>query len=593
MPVLWLVSLFAIETGAGRRSLGSKSSDRSISIEKDRRLPLRAPRFSGGPVRSTMMDIQLTTALIRRRSMSVHGSSEVVTWDQERPRRTTFANLGRRSAQLAHALRGLGVKGDHRVATFMWNNQEHVEAYLAVPSMGAVLHTLNPRLPPEQISWIANHAQDSIVVASANLLPALSPALRQMSTARHLIVVGGEPDVDLPTSPEIQVHQYEPLLASQSEHFPWPDEIDEQCAAAICYTSGTTGLPKGVAYSHRSTYLHMLSLIAGDAVGITGRDRILPLVPMFHVNAWGLIYAALATGASLVLPDRFTRPEHIVAILESSSPTLAAGVPTIWSDLLRSGVMRGRSLAPLRILSGGSTVPKSLIQCYLDEFDVEIIQSWGMTEMSPAGTFAVPPPWMPEKDARNHRASAGRLAINVEARVVDQAANELPNDGISIGEIEVRGPAVTGSYIGDAAPDRFHDGWLKTGDVGCIDAHGYLTITDRAKDVIKSGGEWISSVDLENALMTHSAVAEAAVIAVPDPRWQERPLAVVVLAEASTATSSDMRRYLATQFASWQIPEYWCFVEEIPKTSVGKFDKKYLRARYSDASLVVIEDRSS
>ncbi|MFN2479304.1 MAG: fatty acid--CoA ligase [Pseudonocardiaceae bacterium] len=535
---------------------------------------------------STMMDVPLTVGMIMRHGAAVHGDGEVVTWTGNGARRASYTQVVRRAAQLAGALRELGVTGDQRVATFQWNNQEHLEAYLAIPAMGAVVHTLNLRLAADQVAWIANHAQDDVVIVDGSLVPVLARALPEMKTVRHVVVVG---EASLLDGAGKQVHSYHELLAAQPEEFDWPTDIDERCAAAMCYTSGTTGDPKGVAYSHRSTYLHSMCICTGEAAALTPADRILPIVPMFHVNAWGLPYAALMSGANLVMPDRFLQAEPLLTLIEAERPTLAAAVPTIWGAVLRHMLEHGGDMSSIRqVLCGGSAVPLALIQAFSEELGVEVKQAWGMTETSPIGSVATPPDGTRGEEYWRYRASAGRLVAGIEGRIVGDSDTVRVNDGKSVGEIEVRGPWVTARYYGDADPARFHDGWLRTGDVGTLDELGFITISDRAKDVIKSGGEWISSVKLENLLMGHPKVVEAAVVAVPDDKWVERPLATVVIAEDAQISAAELRDHLSGSVPAWQLPERWSFVTTIPKTSVGKFDKKLIRARYASGELEVI-----
>jgi acyl-CoA synthetase (AMP-forming)/AMP-acid ligase II len=532
-----------------------------------------------------MMDVPLTVGMIMRHGVTVHGDSEVVTWTGNGARRASFSAVGRRAAQLAGALRGLGVTGDQRVATFQWNNQEHLEAYLAIPAMGAVLHTLNLRLAPDQVAWIANHAQDDVVIVDGSLVPVLARALPEMATVRHVVVVG-EADTSPLEGAGSQLHSYQELLAQQSDEFDWPTEIDERSAAAMCYTSGTTDQPKGVAYSHRSVYLHSMCICTGEVAGLTSSDRVLPVVPMFHVNAWGLPYAALMSGASLILPDRFLQPEPLVRLIHAQRPTVAAAVPTIWGNVLRYLREHGGDLASIRrVLCGGSAAPLALIKAFSEELGVEIMHAWGMTETSPIGSVATPPVGVQDDEVWRYRASQGRLVAGVEGRIVADGDIVLPRDGTSVGELQVRGPWVTARHFEDPDAEtpnseRFHDGWLRTGDVGTLDELGFITISDRAKDVIKSGGEWISSVNLENLLMGHPKVVEAAVVAVPDDKWVERPLATVVIAEGEQVSAAELRDHLSASVPSWQLPDHWSFVTEIPKTSVGKFDKKLIRKLY-------------
>jgi fatty-acyl-CoA synthase len=539
-----------------------------------------------------MMDVPLTVGMIMRHGVSVHGDGEVVTWSDDGARRASYAQLGRRAAQLAGALRELGVTGDQRVATFQWNNQEHLEAYLAIPAMGAVVHTLNIRLAPDQVAWIANHAEDDVVIVDGSLVPVLARALPQMKTVRHVVIVG-RADTSPLAEGSAQLHSYHEVLAAQPEEFAWPS-IDERCAAAMCYTSGTTGNPKGVVYSHRSTYLHSMCLCTGEAAGLTPGDRVLPVVPMFHANAWGLPYAALMSGASLVMPDRFLAAESLVNLIEAERPTISGAVPTVWGDVLRYLRQHGGDLSSFRqVICGGSAVPLTMIRAFSEEFGIDIKHAWGMTEISPIGSVATPPVGAQGEQYWHYRASQGRLVAGVEGRIVGDDDVVLPNDGTAVGEIQVRGPWVAARYYLDADPARFHDGWLRTGDVGTLDELGFLTIADRAKDVIKSGGEWISSVHLENLLMGHPKVVEAAVVAIPDDRWGERPLATVVVAEGEQVSVGELRDHLSALIPAWQLPERWSFVPQIPKTSVGKFDKKLIRSDYARGALPLVSDGES
>jgi fatty-acyl-CoA synthase len=541
---------------------------------------------------STMQDFPLDIGMILRHGRTVFGDSEVATFEGDSCRRAPFADISRRVDRLAGALRRLGIEASDRVATFQWNNQEHLEAYLAIPTMGAVLHTLNIRLFPEQLTYVANHAEDRIVLVDDTLVPLLARVAPDLKTVEHYVVVGdGDASALADAVAGADVLRYDELLASEDDEFPWPD-VDERSAAAMCYTSGTTGNPKGVVYSHRSTVLHSMGVNSGGAVGLTENDRVLPIVPMFHANAWGLPYAAWFAGASFVMPDRFLQAEPLAKLIESERPTIAGAVPTIWSDLLRHAADHPVDLSSFRlVVCGGSAVPRSLMERFEQDHGVHIVQGWGMTETSPLAALAHAPRGVEPGTAQemDWRAKAGRILGGVELRIVDDAGNPLPWDGDAVGEIEVRGPWVTGSYYLDPSPDKFDNGWLRTGDVGCVSANGFIQITDRAKDVIKSGGEWISTVELENNLMAHPDIVEAAVIGVPDPRWHERPLACVVCAEGSAVSAADLQAFLADKLAKWQVPERWVFIEEVPKTSVGKFDKKVLRARHSGGELDIEE----
>ena len=547
-------------------------------------------------MRATMMDTPLTIATILRYGSTAYAGREVITATPDGVRRRTYGELGARAGRLASALRGLGIDGDQRVATLMWNNAEHLEAYLAIPSMGAVLHTLNLRLEPEVIGYIAEHAGDEVVIVDATLVTLLASVLPHAPSIRHIIVSTPEPGTECPDLPRLsdggrQVHDYDELLAAQVDGFEWP-ELDERSAAAMCYTSGTTGRPKGVVYSHRSMHLHSMAVAMGNVFGMSDRDRVLPVVPMFHANAWGLPYAAVMAGADMIMPDRFLQPAPLATLIEAERPTLAGAVPTIWNGLLQHVRAHGGDLSSLRLVPcGGSAVPHALLENFEKETGVTIVQAWGMTETSPLGSVARPPAGLPEEEAWHYRDTQGRLICQVEGRLVGEAGSVLPNDGVAVGEVEVRGPWVTGSYYKDDDPEKFRDGWLRTGDVGTIDPGGYVILTDRAKDVIKSGGEWISSMELENALMAHPQVTEAAVIGVPDDRWGERPLAAIVLAAGGTATAAELREFLAGRVPRWQLPERWSFIAEVPKTSVGKFAKTTMRDAYARGDYEVVEAR--
>jgi fatty-acyl-CoA synthase len=539
-------------------------------------------------VLSTMMDFPLTLDAVFRHGRAVHAASEVITWTAAGARRATFAQVADRAERLALALRRLGVGGGDRVGTFMWNNQEHMEAYFAVPCMGAVLHTLNLRLFPDQLAYVVNHAEDTVIIVDDSVAPLLARIAPELKTVRHYVVTGAGDAAGLDRTGG-RVHRYEALLQAAEPGFAWP-ELDERAAAAMCYTTGTTGAPKGVAYSHRSMVLHTFGVASGAAVPLTDRDKALVIVPQFHAMAWGLPYACWTGGVDLLMPERFLQPEPLARMIEAERPTYAAAVPTIWNGLLRYTEETPTDLSSLRLVTcGGAAVPRALIERFKTEHGVPIVQGWGMTETSPVAAIAWPPRGAPDEEAVDWYARTGRLIFGVELRLVDGAGGELPWDGRTVGELEVRGPWITGAYYKDPAPEKFHDGWLRTGDVGTVDGRGFIQITDRSKDVIKSGGEWISSVELENTLMAHPEVVEAAVIGVPDQTWDERPLACVVLKGGAPRDPGAIRRFLADKVARWWLPERYAFVDEIPKTSVGKFDKKVLRARYAEGGLDVLE----
>ncbi len=549
-------------------------------------------------MKSTMQESPLLISRILLSGTQLHADQEVVTWTADGPRRTSYAEVGTQAAQLANALRGLGIDGDQRVATFMWNNAEHLVAYLAVPSMGAVLHALNIRLFPEQVIYVTNHAENQVVILDNSLAAPFSKLLPLLTTLRHVIVSGpipAEVREALEAVSHIEaVHDWDTLLGDQPTTFDWP-VLDEDDASSMCYTSGTTGNPKGVVYSHRSNYLHTMQV--SMSLGFKQGDRLLAVVPMFHANAWGLPYGALMLGASLIMPDRFLQAEPLAKMIEAEKVTGGGAVPTIWTDLLRYLDANPTDTSSLRtVIVGGSACPPSLMKAYQERHDIEVIHAWGMTETSPLGSTAEPPAGTTGDEHWFYRQTQGRIASTLEARLVGPDGTEMPWDGESVGELEIRGPWVTGSYYDNGsnseaeradAASKFDDGWLRTGDVGSLTSNGFLQLTDRAKDVIKSGGEWISSVELENALMAHPDVLEASVVGVPDDRWGERPLATVVRAADSTIDAAGLKEFLGSKVARWQVPERWAFIDEVPKTSVGKFDKKVLRKRYAAGELSV------
>jgi len=526
-------------------------------------------------------DHPLTLQHILRRMRRMYGDSEVVTLTDDGTTRASYAEVCDRIDRLCRALRALGVQDGDRVATFAWNSQRHLEAYMGVPCMGAVLHTLNIRLFEEQLTYIANHAKDKVVLVDDSLVPLLEKVAPRFETVEHYVVMGDGEAGSLPNA-----LRYEELLAEQPEGFDYP-ELDDRAAAGLCYTSGTTGNPKGVLYSHRSNVLHALASCLADAIAISNADRVLPVVPMFHANAWGLPHASTFVGADLVMPGRFLQPEPLARLIEQERVTVAAAVPTIWSDLLRYADEHRPDLSSLRVVPcGGAAVPLELMKGWQERHGVYVLQAWGMTETSPVGSVARPPREVEGEAQWEHRVKAGRILPLVEARIVDDNGEEVPWDGESTGELEVRGPWIASDYYEDpTGRDKFDDGWLRTGDIAAIDSHGAIRITDRAKDVIKSGGEWISSVDLEGALMAHPGVLEAAVIAKPDERWQERPLACVVRCEGADVSAEELREHLRSRVAKWWLPDEFAFIDEVPKTSVGKFDKKVLRQRLEAGEL--------
>ncbi len=530
-----------------------------------------------------MQDAPLLLSGIIRHGEAIYAEKRVFTVTPEGVQEATFAQIARRAEQLAKALEKLGIGRGDRVATFMWNNQAHMEAYLAVPAMGSVLHTLNIRLFPEQLAFIINHAEDRIMIVDASLAPLLARIRDQIPRVEKIIVHGDEP-----TGVLGETLDYETLLAAERPGYEWP-ELDERDAAIMCYTSGTTGNPKGVVYSHRSTWLHSMASMTANSIGLSERDRCLLIVPMFHVNAWGSVYTALFAGMELIMPQMFLQGAPIIKMVRELRPTISLGVPTIWNDVLRVAETEPDvDLSSLRgILAGGAAVPRFMIEAFRDRYGIDLIQGWGMTETSPLAAVSIPPAGTPKELQVDYRVKAGRVVAGVELRVVGDDGTVLPNDGKSIGEFEIRGPWITGSYFGVDDPEKFRDGWLRTGDIGTLDAEGFMVVSDRTKDVIKSGGEWVSSVDLEVNMMAHPAVFEAAVIAVPDERWGERPLCCVVLNPDAAASAEELRDFLADRVAKWWLPERWTFIESVPKTSVGKFDKKVLRAQFADGALDV------
>jgi fatty-acyl-CoA synthase len=530
-----------------------------------------------------MMDFPLTFTHFLERVRTYFGRAEIVSRQPDKSlHRYTYADFYRRTCQLAHALTRLGVKPGDRVASLSWNHHRHLELYFAVPSMGAVIHTLNLRLHPNDLAYIARHAEDRVIVVDRSLLPLLEKFIASVPSIQHVIVI---PD-DGPT-PEGRL-DYEKLLAPEQDSFAWP-ELDERSAAMLCYTSGTTGNPKGVLYSHRSSVLHAIALCMSDSFGIGEADAILPVVPMFHAAAWGMPHAAVFTGAKLVFPGPHLDPLSLVELMASERVTLAAGVPTIWLGILALLDQEPKrwDLKSVRTMAiGGSAAPPAMIDGFLHRHGLLVTHAWGMTELNPVGTLARPRrhhEHLPQEQRLALRATQGYALPLVEVRHVSDSGQVLPWDGATMGELEVRGPWVASSYYGGEGADRFTpDGWFKTGDVVTLDADGYVRITDRSKDVIKSGGEWISSVDLENALMAHPAVLEAAVFAAKDPKWDERPLAAVVLKPGQSATKEELAAHLEKRFVKWWMPDDYVFLPQIPRTSTGKFLKTKLREDYGD-----------
>jgi fatty-acyl-CoA synthase len=532
-------------------------------------------------MRSTMMRVPLSLNHFLERAGTLFGEAQIVSRLPDKSlRRQTYADFYARTRKLAAALRALGLKKGERVATLCWNHHAHLECYFGIPAAGGVMHTLNLRLSPEEIGWIAHHAEDRFLVLDDVLLP----LYRQFAKGHRFERVIVFPYSGKPVDKECD--DYERLLreanATGFEYVPH----EEDDPVAMCYTSGTTGKPKGVVYSHRSTVLHTLSAALADNWALSSRDVVLPVTPMFHANSWGIPYGAVALGAKLVFPGPHLHPEDLLDLFAAERPTLSFGVPTIWLGMIQAyEAQPGRWKFPpgLRTLVGGAAVPESLIRAYA-RHGVSILQGWGMTETSPVATIAYVKPELSGASGDEHfrrKATAGVPIPLVDLRIVGEEG-VAPWDGKSVGEVQVHGPFITGAYHGDDDKSRFaDDGWLRTGDVASVDAHGYVRISDRTKDLIKSGGEWISSVDLENALMAHPAVAEAAVIAVPHEKWGERPLACVVLKPGKSAQPAELNELLGRHFAKWQLPDAYEFIAEIPRTSTGKFWKAKLRERFA------------
>jgi fatty-acyl-CoA synthase len=529
-------------------------------------------------------DFPLTLHHIRRRMRTCSPQAQVVTLvEPGSVARASFAEVSERVDRLARALGRLGVERGDRVGTFAWNSQRHFELYFAIPCTGAVLHTLNIRLFADQLSYIVNHAEDKVIFVDDSLVGVLEELAPSLHTVEHYIVMG---DGDSGTLPNVL--RYEELLEDAGPgEFDYP-EVDERDAAALCYTSGTTGNPKGVLYSHRSISLHSTATLVRDALGLCRADRVLVVVPMFHANAWGLPHGAALAGADLIMPNRFLAAEPLAQLIAAERPTLMGCVPTIFADLLRyADEHPDLDLSSLcNATCGGSAVPRQLMKDFEERHDVRIFQAWGMTETSPVATFSRPAVREHEGAYWDQRAKQGQPLPWVELRLVDDGGADVAWDGEATGEIEVRGPWIAARYFrDDSGEQKFDSGWLRTGDIAAVDEQGFVQITDRTKDVIKSGGEWISSVELENEVMSHPEVAEAAVIAKPDERWAERPLCCVVLCDGAHTTAPELVEHLRGRVAKWWLPDEFAFLPEIPKTSVGKFDKKVLRGELAEGTL--------
>lgn len=532
-----------------------------------------------------MMGYPLTLTHILDRAPRYYPYREVVSRLDDGVHRYTYGDFHRRVRKLMGALAELGVEPGDRVGTFGFNSYRHLELYFGVPCAGAVLHTLNIRLFPDQLTYVVNHAEDRFIFVDRALVPHLETLAPTFDTVQGYVVMGGVPE-GTTLDP---VYDFEALLDAADEAD--PADLDERQAAALCYTSGTTGEPKGVLYDHRSLVLHSFGLCLTDSLAVSERDTALIVVPQFHANAWGTPFASVMTGCKQVFPGPFMQPEHLADLMESEKVTLAAGVPTLWIGLYHHLKERPRDLPYLdRMVVGGAAMPRSLIEAYERDFGIRVIHAWGMTETAPLGTVSrlkTNQEQLAEDERYEIQAKQGMPPPGVDMRIVDDEGRVLPWDGTSMGEVQVRGPWVAASYYRvPESPSFTDDGWFRTGDVATMDAHGFMQITDRTKDLIKSGGEWISSVELENAIMAHPSVKECAVIAVPHDKWLERPLAAAVAADDEISLG-DLHAFLEDRVARWWLPDALAWLPELPKTSVGKFDKKSLRRMVADGGITV------
>jgi fatty-acyl-CoA synthase len=530
-----------------------------------------------------MQHEQLTLTGILERAERIHPQRRIVTGVGDGMHTESYLEFGERVRRLGSAMRALGIEPGDRVATFAWNSWRHLELYFAVPCMGAVLHTVNPRLRHDQVSSIAGRGGARVAFVDASLASLFAPVAAEIPSLMTVVMDDGVSEA-LPGS-----RDYETLLAQASTEMTWPD-LDERDACLLCYTSGTTGRPKGVLYSHRALVLHALMNNLAEVLGLTARDVVLPVVPMFHANGWGLPHAATLAGATQVFSGRFGAHPHVLGgLIESEGVTVAAGVPTVWIDLLHHMDEHVHDISSLRLIkTGGAAVPPSLIEAFGTRYGIRVLQGWGMTETSPLAALALAPDEaeaLPEDARWAAMARAGRPVPGIRIRIVDEEGAEVPADDATMGEVQVRGNWVASGYVDDEDGTPLADGWLRTGDVATVDAVRSMRITDRTKDLVKSGGEWISTVDLESALMNHPAVREAAVVGVPDERWQERPVACVVLRAGATAGADELLAFLGPRFLRWWLPDEFVFFPELPKTSVGKFDKRALRERLRERSL--------
>ena len=538
----------------------------------------------------TMMNIQLTMPVLMDRGPLLAPNVEIVSKMRDKMHRCTYTDIGRRARQLAGALTKLGVRPGDRVATLAWNSYRHLEIYYAIPCMGAVLHTLNLRLSQSDLEYIINHAEDSVICVDEELLPILEKLAGKIPSVKQIIVMSDTSEYQTGFS---SAHDYETLISAENSDYTWP-EIEENMPMGLCYTSGTTGNPKGVLYTHRSNYIHTVTGGLPDLLGLNRSDVIMAVVPMFHANAWGLPYIAMMLGLKQVFPGPTMDGATVCQLIQDEKVTFTGGVPTIWLGVMNELQQNPNKydLSSLKaMVCGGSAPPRAMIDWFETNLGVDFIQAWGMTETSPLGTVCRLKPHLkslPRERVLDVKQRAGIYAPGLELRLVDDIGNEVPRDGVTMGRLLIRGPWVASTYYKqEPAPDKFPDGWLDTGDIATIDSEGYMAITDRSKDLVKSGGEWISSVDLENAIMAIAGVAEAAVIAVNHPKWQERPVACVVKKPGAELTKERIYEYLEEKFAKWWMPDEIVFIDAVPKTSVGKFDKKVLREMFANFQLPV------
>ncbi len=531
-----------------------------------------------------MQHTPLLMSNILDRGAKVAPGAEIVTATESGARRQNYKEIRDRAHQLAHALTEAGIVVGDRVGTFMWNGSRHLEAYHAIAGMGAVLHTLNIRLSAKDLEYIIGHAQDKLIIVDADALPLLEQLKGRMPSVER-IVVATEAGFEAWNTELANPVDYEEFISAKPTDYEWP-QIHENSPLGLCYTSGTTGNPKGVEYEHRSQYLHTLSQCMTDAMGLSATDSVLGIVPMFHAMGWGIPWSALMLGCKQVMPHRFTDAARLVELLASEGVTLSSGVPTIWQgvkSILEANPDKYDLSSLTRLTCGGSAPPPSLIRWYWDTLGVEMIQGWGMTETSPLATLSRRVMKrahldISEDEQFENVAKAGQLLPGIELDIFDEEFNRLPHDGEAVGEILIRGPWICSEYYKDPQPDKFHDGWLITGDVGKIDSEEYLIISDRSKDLVKSGGEWISSVDLENHIVAMPGISQACVVAQPHPKWDERPVALVILEEGAEVSREAILEHCASAFAKWQLPDDVLYVNSIPLTSTGKMNKKAVRA---------------